>query len=353
MTPCRSRVYPTTVVVGVLLMISVSGCARQPEESRYRFTAMGTLVEITIFDFPVKAAGEAAREVESLFLDLQHEWDPWNDGSLGQLNRAAQQGAPVTPDADLADLLDRASRISTATGGVFDPAVGRLVKLWGFNDAEALPDRPPSADTVQRTLESTVPLARLWNRDTGTLAASPGTTIDLGAFAKGEAVDRAIALLKSRGVDNAIVNAGGDLRAIGRHGDRAWKIGVREPRGPGILAAIQVSGDETVFTSGDYERFFDYQGHRYHHVLDPRTGFPSRGLISVTVMGSEAATTDAASTALMVAGPDHWPAVARALGVRRVMAVREDGVIEMSPEMRERVTILREAEPVVELLEVQ
>jgi len=85
---------------------------------------MGTLVEVTIFDFPAQAAAEAAREIESLFLDLQHEWDPWEGGSLGQLNAAAQQGAPVTPDADLADLLDRASRISVATGGVFDPAAG-------------------------------------------------------------------------------------------------------------------------------------------------------------------------------------------------------------------------------------
>ncbi len=353
MTPIRFRAYPAAVVVGLLLMISVSGCAREPQESRYRFTAMGTLVEVTIFDFPAQAAAEAAREIESLFIDLQHEWDPWEDGSLGQLNAAAQRGAPITPDADLADLLDRASRISVATGGVFDPAVGRLIKLWGFNNAEALPGRPPSADKVQQALESTVPLARLWDRHTGTLAATSGTTIDLGAFAKGEAVDRAITLLRSRGVENAIVNAGGDLRAIGRHGERPWKIGVREPRGPGILAAIQVSGDETVFTSGDYERFFEYEGHRYHHVLDPRTGFPSRGLISVTVMGSEAAKTDAACTALMVAGPDHWPAVARALGVTRVMAVREDGVIEMSPEMRDRVTLLREDEPVVELLEVQ
>ena len=353
MIPAGFRAHPAAVVVGLLLMISVSGCAREPQDSRYRFTAMGTLVEVTIFDFPVQAAAEAAREIESLFLDLQHEWDPWEDGSLGQLNTAARQGARVTPDADLADLLDRASRISVATGGVFDPAVGRLVRLWGFNDAETLPDRPPSADSVQQALESTVPLARLWDRDTGTLAATSGTTIDLGAFAKGEAVDRAITLLRSRGVENAIVNAGGDLRAIGRHGERPWKIGVREPRGPGILAAIQVSGDETVFTSGDYERFFEHEGHRYHHVLDPRTGFPSRGLISVTVMGSEAAKTDAACTALMVAGPDHWPAVARALGVTRVMAVREDGVIEMSPEMRDRVTLLREDEPVVELLEVQ
>lgn len=334
------------------LCVLLSACSREPEESRYRFTAMGTLVEVTIYDFPAESANVAADRVESLFAELQDRWDPWNGGSLGQINKLISSGEDTVPDQDLADLLTRASRISKDSGGVFDPAVGALVRLWGFYDAAAIPDRPPSPERIQETLDQMTPLALMWDPQTGILSGHPGAAIDLGAFAKGEAVDRAIALLRGLGVKNAIVNAGGDLRAIGRHGDRPWKIGVREPRSTGVLAAIEISGDDTVFTSGDYERFFEFQGRRYHHVLDPRTGYPSQGLSSVTIIGNDAALTDAACTALMVAGPEHWPTVASALGVRQVMVVAEDGTIQMSPEMQARVTLLRDEPPEITLRQI-
>jgi thiamine biosynthesis lipoprotein len=335
-----------------LIAFLASACARQPEESRYRFTAMGTLVEVTIYDFPAESADKAAAEVESLFLELQDRWDPWKDGTLGQINSVISVGEDVTPDDDLGELLSRASRISRDSGGTFDPAVGALVKIWGFYDAGAIPDKPPSPETVQETLDRMLPLTRMWDDETRVLSGHPGATIDLGAFAKGEAVDRAIVLLQGLGVENAIVNAGGDLRAIGRHGSRPWKIGVREPRDPGVLAAIEVSGDESVFTSGDYERYFEYQGRRYHHVLDPRTGYPTQGVSSVTVIGTDAALADAACTALMVAGPQHWPTVASALGLERVMVVEENGAIQMSPQMRERVRLLRDEAPPVTLRDI-
>ncbi len=335
-----------------LFCLLASACSRDPVENRYRFTAMGTLVEVTIYDFPEPSADGAASQVESLFQELQDRWDPWNDGALGKINSLISTGGDAVPDDDLADLLSRASQISRESGGAFDPAIGALVRLWGFYDASAIPDRPPSPETIQETLDRTTPLPRMWDDETRVLSGRAGATIDLGAFAKGEAVDRAIGLLQGLGVKNAIVNAGGDLRAIGRHGDRPWKIGVREPRSPGVLAAIEISGDESVFTSGDYERYFDYQGRRYHHVLDPRTGYPTQGVSSVTVIGTDAAMTDAACTALMVAGPKHWPTVASALGLRRVMVVEDDGAIQMSPDMRARVKLLRDEMPAVTIRDV-
>lgn len=335
-----------------VLLLMLTGCDREPEETRYHFTAMGTLVEVTIYDFPGDRAESAARQVESIFLGLQLAWDPWDGGELAALNAALADGREAVPDEDLADLLSRASRISTASGGAFDPAVGGLVRLWGFHDAAAIRERPPSAESIQSLLDAAPPLPRIWDEERQTLEASPGVTVDLGAFAKGEAVDRAVRLLADLGVQNAIVNAGGDLRAIGRHGSRPWKIGIREPRDSGILAAIEVSGDESVFTSGDYERYFEFRGRRYHHVIDPRTGYPTRGLASVTIISSQAAAADAACTALMVAGPQHWPVVAAALGIRQVMAVQDDGGIQMTPAMQSRVTFLREQAPSVDLREI-
>lgn len=342
MTNDPRRISCAASWLAFLATLLVTGCDRSPPETRHRFTAMGTLVEVTVFDHPAETAMEAAVAIESLFLDLEHRWDPWADGELGALNETVSAGGDATPGPDLAGLVGRASELARKSGGMFDPTVGELVRLWGFDDADHITERPPPAGEIRRLLDLQAPLPTLWDPVDGTLRGHEGVTIDLGGFAKGVAVDRAIALLRGRGVDNAIVNAGGDLRAIGRRGDRPWKIGVRAPRGGGILAAIDISGDESVFTSGDYERFFDYQGRRFHHIIDPRTGYPTLGLVSVTVVHDDAATADAASTALMVAGPERWPAVAKALGVRHVMVVDADGRVHMSKGTETRVTILDE-----------
>ena len=137
---------------------------------------------------------------------------------------------------------------------------------------------------------------------------------------------------------------GGDLRAIGRRGPRAWRIGIRAPRDTRILAAIETGGDDAVFTSGDYERYFDYQGRRYHHILDPRDGYPTQGLASVTVLHANAGLADAAATALLVAGPEAWPAMARALGVEAVMVVNADGTPEVTAAMQPRAWFVDEEE---------
>lgn len=353
MTHNSRRISCAAASLVFLATFVVTGCDRTPAETRHRFTAMGTLVEVTVFDHPAEAAMEAALEIETLFLDLEYRWDPWADGELGAMNAAISAGEDARPGPDLAGLIGRASELARRSDGMFDPTVGALVRLWGFDDADRIPERPPSPGEIRRVLDSQAPLPTLWDAVDGILRGHQGVTVDLGGFAKGIAVDRAVALLRERAIDNAIVNAGGDLRAIGRRGDRSWKIGVRAPREGGILAAVDISGDESVFTSGDYERFFDYRDRRFHHIIDPRTGYPTLGLVSVTVVHDDAATADAACTALMVAGPERWPAVAKALGIRHVMVVDADGRVHMARGTEARVTILDEGALPVAIRELQ
>jgi thiamine biosynthesis lipoprotein len=170
-------------------------------------------------------------------------------------------------------------------------------------------------------------------------STNPAVQLDVGAFAKGYAVDEAIAILKQRGISNAIINAGGDLRAIGRHGDRPWHIGIRHPLEPGVIAAIDTQIDESVFTSGNYERFYDFEGHRYHHIIDPRSGYPSTGTLSVTVIGNNAATADAAATALMIAGPNEWDRVAGQMGIDKAMLIDDQLTVYMTSAMQQRVEL--------------
>jgi thiamine biosynthesis lipoprotein len=150
------------------------------------------------------------------------------------------------------------------------------------------------------------------------------------------------------GVDDAIVNAGGDLRAIGTHGDRPWRIGIRHPRADGVIASVELGRDESVFTSGDYERYFLFRGKRYHHILDPRTGYPARGTASVTVISRDPGAADAAATALVVAGPDEWQAIAWSMGIRNVMLIDHQGRAHVTPSMAKRIRF--EVEPPPEVI---
>lgn len=335
----------TRLAIAVALMAALlGGCERAPEDTRLRFTAMGTLVDVTIYGVPpARASAEAAR-VEALFHDLHRAWDPWGDGALGRVNRALLAGERVALDPDLRALLARARILAGASGGLFEPALGSLVRLWGFSRDEAKPERPPSPAEIEAELARRAAITDMLGA--GPYLSGPrGATLDLGGFAKGAAVDRAVELLASAGVRNAIVNAGGDLRAIGSRGERPWRIGIRHPRQPGILAAVEISGDAAVFTSGDYERYFVHEGRRYHHILDPRTGWPAAGIASVTVVHAEADRADAAATALFVAGPDDWPATAARLGITEAMVIDTEGNIALTPAMRRRVRLLEEPAP--------
>ena len=176
------------------------------------------------------------------------------------------------------------------------------------------------------------------------LSENPSVQLNFGAFAKGYAIDQSMQYLKKSGVSHAILNTGGDLKAIGQHGDRAWRIGIRHPRQQSIMASIETQGEEGIFTSGDYERFYMHQGKRYHHILDPRTAYPASGTQSVTVIHHNSGLADAAATALFIAGPAEWLNIAQNLNLTQVMLFDDKGVVHITPEMQKRVKFNHENE---------
>jgi thiamine biosynthesis lipoprotein len=178
------------------------------------------------------------------------------------------------------------------------------------------------------------------------IAAARSIVVDLGGIAKGEIVDRLLELFVRAGIHDALVDAGGDVRVIGSRGGRAWTIGVQSPRAAeDLLGSIELRDGEAAFTSGDYERYFDSDSGRSHHLLDPRTGRPATHTQAVTVLAANGALADAAATAIFVAGPENWRATASALGITHVLRVGADGAIEMTPAMRERVRMHAPREP--------
>jgi thiamine biosynthesis lipoprotein len=159
-------------------------------------------------------------------------------------------------------------------------------------------------------------------------------------------VDLAVEALQRLGIQNGIVNTGGDLRAFGRHGDRPWRVAIRRPGG-GVIGAVDVDGDEALFTSGNYERFRQDETERYAHILDPRTGWPVTDVASATVLTDRGSVADAAATALIVAGLDGWEAVARSMGLSKVLMVDAAGKVYLTPEMDGRVQFGEEVDRTV------
>ena len=250
------------------------------------------------------------------------------DSPLYAFNR---NGTPVS-DPDLVALVETALDVSRRTDGAFDITVAPLMALWGFyGETPALPDESSIALCRDR-----VGWSHLAIRNGQLVRLREGVEIDLGGIAKGLAVAEAIQVLKDHDIHSALVDAGGDIYAMGQKYGRPWKVGIRRPDAKGgIIGALDVS-DESVVTSGDYERCFEHDGIRYHHILDPKTGYPARGLCSVTVVSPDPVLADAFSTALFVLGPDRALAVARQPPQVEALLVTSDGRLLMSDGLKER-----------------
>lgn len=333
--------------LGLLLLtfFVLTGCGSEPQSRDARIYAFGTEIDISLFGVSDKEMDATVTELEKQFENVNAKWHAWQPSTLTRINEAIAEDESISVTPEVAELIEYAGELAAQSGHLFNPAAGRLFEMWGFEDDDWYESHPPPNDAEINAWLANPPTMDDINIDNGELhSTNNAARLGFGGFAKGYAVDVAIQALKKRGVENAIINIGGDLRAIGQHGERPWKIGVRHPRQDDVLAKIEVSGDESVFTSGDYERFFEYQGERYSHIIDPRTGYPAQDAQSVTVIDTDASRADAAATALFVAG-DEWPAIATAMGIELIMVVRASGDIEMTAAMMDRTDLNAATEP--------
>lgn len=338
------KILPRLLTSALLIVLLLWIALRDPQHTedarllQRESLMMGTLVSLSVYldENQSRAQAEAAlTNVEHQLQQFDQQWSAWGDGELGQVNRRLIAGESATIPVSLKPLFAEAARANLVSEGRFDVRVGALVKLWGFDDAAHYRQQPPPAADIER-LRAALAAAAPLSADND---SARNIELDFGAIAKGYAADLAIAQLKQAGFANAIVNLGGNLRVSGQRGDRAWSIGIRHPR-PNeharILASLRTHGDEAVITSGDYERYFEFEGHRYHHILDPKTGAPAQGLQSVTVVTAEGAWADAASTALFVAGPEHWRETATRMGITQVLVVDAQGGVTVTQALAPR-----------------
>ena len=296
----------------LLLALSLAACGKEPlyQEQAYVF---GTQVDVTIYGEDEAKARQAVvlvmREFQRLH-DMLHAWKP---SELSALNTAIAHGKSkrVTPELEM--LLKDAARVSAQSGGLFNPAIGGLIQIWGFqaDDFKAvLPDEKKVAALVKANPRMS---DLVFNGDV-VRSRNRYVKIDLGGYAKGYALDRAVAILKQQGIHNALINIGGNVMAMGTHGSRDWRVGIQHPRKPGPIATLELHDGEAIGTSGDYQRYFELNGKRYCHLIDPRSGHPVQGVEAVTILthGEHAGLlSDASSKPLFVSGVQGWVAAAR------------------------------------------
>ncbi len=322
----------------ILFCLLLSSCAREPlyQTQGYVF---GTLVDISIYGEREEKAKVLADHVMRDFQRIHeqlHAWQP--DSELSRLNQAIKNGELFNPSPELAEIIADASQFYQQSDGLFNPAIGGLIQLWGFQRDEF---RPVEIDSKKISgLVAQQPSMLDINIQNG-IASSRNryVQLDLGGYAKGYALDRAATYLRQQNAQHALINIGGNILALGQHGKKPWRVGIQHPRKPGPIATLDLPDGWAIGTSGDYQRYFELGGKRYCHIIDPRTGYPADKTQAVTILvapGEHSGTlSDVASKPLFITTQSKLE-VARKFGIENILLVDANGQIFVSKPMNIR-----------------
>lgn len=320
--------FARLVISVSLLCCPLSGTAGWHEDTQ---AVMGTRVHVEFF---VADDGRGPALLQSVMAEMHridHAFSSYKDDSeLSKVNREAQHGWVDISD-ELLSLITKAHQMSELSGGAFDITYASIGRYYDYRASKS-----PDPETVQRAIEAID--YRYIERDMASNRvrfARPEVYIALGGIAKGHAVDRGIQILQRAGIKHASVSAGGDSRIIGDRLGKPWTVGIQHPREPDKMSAVLPLVDTAVSTSGDYERYFERDGVRYHHILDPNTGRSATGAWSVTILGAEATFTDALSTSVFVLGPERGLALIDNLPGIDAIIIDPQGQLMFSAELRE------------------
>ncbi|MBB5192436.1 thiamine biosynthesis lipoprotein [Silvimonas terrae] len=324
--------------VWVTATLLLAACGKPPVYQQESFV-FGTSVQITIYGTP-EADAKAATAAVLADLDRLHtRLHAWHPSDITRLNQAFAAGQSAQADPEMMGILQQAKGYAERADQLFDPAIGDLVAAWGFHNdtfAPVLPD----PDKIKALVAAHPTLDDLRFDGPNVSSTNPEVNIDLGGF-KGFALDRAASYLRKHHIYNALINIGGNVLALGKKGDAPWKVGLQHPRKPGAMAVITLGDGESIGTSGDYERYFEVDGKRYCHLIDPRTGWPAQTMQAATVItpaSREAgAISDALTKPVFIGGIDKAVGYATRFGVKDVLIVANDGSVYLTPSMQARV----------------
>ncbi len=313
----------------------VSGQATQPETVNQTRFLMDTTVDIRAIGADASTAvDEAFREMQRIEALFSRYVD---NSDISRIN--AEAGQWVSVSAEVVELLQRSIKYGNLTKGSFDVTIGPLVTLWGFGTDQR---QVPANEALQNAMAHVDYTAIALDPNQRLVKIPEGFMLDLGGVAKGYAVDRGADVLRERGIEHGLINAGGDISVVGTRDTEGspWRVGIQDPAEPSRVMAVVELMDATVVTSGDYQRYFEVDGTRFHHIIDPATGFPADELTSVTVVAPTAADGDALSTALFILGKPASIQLLEQLPDIEAVIVSKDGTVWISPGLQARFRFL-------------
>ena len=315
----------------------LAACGK-PLLHRQESFVFGTRVEVLVAGLDEAQARSATAAVLQEFDRLHRTYHAWQASELSALNAAIAAGKTQSVTPEMAALIADAQRIAALGEHLFDPGIGGLIKLWGFQSDEfkaVLPD----AAALAGWRAARPGIADLQLDGERVSSRNRAVAVDFGGYLKGVALDRAAEILRAQGVANALINIGGNVMALGSKNGVPWRVGIQHPRQPGPLATLELADGEAIGTSGDYQRYFELDGKRYCHLLDPRSAEPVTHTQSLSVLitprPNAGTLSDAASKPLFIAG-DDWPRLARPLAIEQVLRVDAAGRVQVSAALQRR-----------------
>jgi thiamine biosynthesis lipoprotein len=336
------RKWRISLIVIAIMAMTVAGIRALMQEPLYHTQSyvFGTLVDISIYGEPEDRAKLLANQVLQDFQNLHnqlHAWKPVSKNQpseLGALNTAFANGnKPIVISPQLAAMLTDATDLSVKSQGLFNPAIGHLVSSWGFQRDEFTAVNIDDAK-IKAQVKANPRMTDIVVKDNAAYSTNPSVKLDLGGYAKGYALDKAADYLRKQQVKNALVNIGGNIIALGQHGDKPWRVGIQHPRKPAAIATLELADGWAIGTSGDYQRYFMLDGKRYCHIIDPRSGYPVQHTQAVTVLippqKNAGVLSDVASKPIFIAATEDKPKAAAMLGIQYFMVVDQQSNIVVS-----------------------
>lgn len=340
----------TLILVGWFLLSQ----ATQTPRYHVKSFIFGTMVDIHIVDKEETEARALADHVLADFRLLHDQWHAWKAQGNGQLSRLQQINQAIANqqaiqlETEEQQLFESLNQLSQASNGLFNPAIGQLINYWGFQSDQFDPIEIDPVK-VSHLFAKRASLTDLQVTGTELRSNNPAVSLDLGGYAKGYALDRAIDYFARNGVKNALVNIGGNIKVLGKNDDQPWQVGIQHPRQANAMASLALPSGWAVGTSGDYQRYFMHDGQRYCHLIDPRTGYPVQHTQSVTVLiapnhplGTNGVLSDVLSKPLFIGKGAEKQALAKKLSLENFLIVDADGKIQVSKGMQSQLQWLIE-----------
>ena len=320
-----------------LLIIFLCGCEQKDRVYQYKDYIFGTIIDIKIYGETENKSKQITNLIFDDFQRLHNYLHPWEKSLISDMNHAISTGKSFTiDDAEIIRVLKENTELSQKTDNFFNPAMGKLIALWGFHEDNIKQSIPSSS--VIKDFVSNMPLMEDLTITNNTVSSkNKKFQLDLGGYAKGYALDRAKIILQNNNIKNALVNIGGNIIAIGMRGDRNWIVGIQHPRKPSAIASINLLPGWSIGTSGDYQRYFMMNEKRYSHLINPISGFPSANSQSTTILippsKNSGVLSDVYSKPLFIAPTEMKIEIAKKLNIKYFMIIQNDEKILISNEM--------------------